>query len=89
MTRAGDTKGVDELGKVAVLLGGRSAERDVSLKSGAMVLAALLKKGVDAHPFDPAERPLSSLIDEHYERAFIALHGRFRSEEHTSELQSH
>lgn len=76
MTRAGDTKGVDELGKVAVLLGGRSAERDVSLKSGAMVLAALLKKGVDAHPFDPAERPLSSLIDEQYERAFIALHGR-------------
>jgi D-alanine-D-alanine ligase len=64
-------------GKVAVLLGGRSAEREVSLKSGSMVLAALLKKGVDAHPFDPAERPLEALISEGFDRVFVALHGRY------------
>ena len=64
-------------GKVAVLMGGRSAERVVSLKSGAMVLAALRKKGVDAHAFDPAERPVAALGEEHFERAFVALHGRF------------
>ena len=63
--------------KVAVLLGGKSAEREVSLKSGAMVLAALKKKGVDAHPFDPAEMGLDALIDEKFKRVFIALHGRF------------
>lgn len=64
-------------GRVAVLLGGRSAERPVSLKSGGMVLAALRSRGVDAHAFDPAERDLEALIDERYNRAFIALHGRF------------
>jgi D-alanine-D-alanine ligase len=64
-------------GKVAVLLGGKSAERDVSLKSGGMVLSALRSKGVNALPFDPAERGLDSLIDEKFDRAFIALHGRF------------
>ena len=64
-------------GKVAVLMGGRSAERAVSLKSGAMVLAALRKKGVDAHAFDPAERPVAALVEEHFSRAFVALHGRF------------
>jgi D-alanine-D-alanine ligase len=64
-------------GKVAVLLGGKSAEREVSLKSGGMVLAALRKKGVDAHPFDPKERDLQDLIREHFKRVFIALHGRF------------
>jgi D-alanine-D-alanine ligase len=64
-------------GKVAVLLGGKSAEREVSLKSGGMVLKALLSRGVNALPFDPAERGLDSLIDEKFERAFIALHGRF------------
>jgi D-alanine-D-alanine ligase len=63
--------------KVAVLLGGRSAERDVSLKSGALILAALRARGVDAHAFDPAERELRDLIDGGYERVFIALHGRF------------
>src|ERR671925_2205288 len=63
--------------KVAVLLGGKSAEREVSLKSGGMVLAALRSRGVDAHPFDPAERGLDALIDERFERVFIALHGRF------------
>jgi D-alanine-D-alanine ligase len=64
-------------GKVAVLLGGKSAEREVSLKSGGMVLKALVSRGVDAHPFDPAERGLDALIDEKFERVFIALHGRF------------
>jgi D-alanine-D-alanine ligase len=61
-------------GKVAVLLGGTSAEREVSLKSGAGVLAALQRQGVDAHPFDPAKEPLENL--RRYDRAFIALHGR-------------
>ncbi len=64
-------------GKVAVLLGGKSAERPVSLKSGAMVLAALQASGVDAHAFDPSERGLDALIGERFSRAFIALHGRF------------
>lgn len=64
-------------GKVAVLFGGRSAEREVSLKSGAAVLRALQASGVDAHAFDPAERDLHQLKDEGYARAFIALHGRF------------
>jgi D-alanine-D-alanine ligase len=64
-------------GKVAVLLGGKSAEREVSLKSGGMVLNALRSRGVDALPFDPAERGLDALIGERFERAFIVLHGRF------------
>ena len=64
-------------GKVAVLMGGKSAEREVSLKSGSMVLAALKKKGVDAHPFDPQERDLLDLVKERFQRVFIALHGRF------------
>jgi len=62
--------------KVAVLMGGRSAEREVSLMSGAGVLKALRSKGVDAHPFDPAERDLMELKREGYARCFIALHGR-------------
>jgi len=61
-------------GKVAVLFGGTSAEREVSLNSGSRVLAALLGQGIDAHAFDPAEQPLDALKG--YERAFIALHGR-------------
>ncbi|MDD3883981.1 MAG: D-alanine--D-alanine ligase [Gallionella sp.] len=64
------------LGKVAVLFGGSSAEREVSLKSGAAVLAALQRSGVDAHAFDPAVRNLQALRDEGFERVFIALHGR-------------
>jgi D-alanine-D-alanine ligase len=64
-------------GKVAVLLGGKSAEREVSLKSGGMVLNALRSRGVNALPFDPAERGLDALIDEKFDRVFIALHGRF------------
>jgi D-alanine-D-alanine ligase len=64
-------------GKVAVLLGGRSAEREVSLMSGTAVLEALRRRGVDAHPFDPAERPLDDLKRDGYARAHIALHGRY------------
>ncbi|MEY4414089.1 MAG: hypothetical protein RIQ53_1382 [Pseudomonadota bacterium] len=64
------------LGKVAVLLGGTSAEREVSLMSGGGVLAALQAAGVDAHGFDPALRPLQQLQDEGFQRVFIALHGR-------------
>ncbi len=63
-------------GRVAVLLGGSSAERDISLQSGAAVLDGLRRAGVDAHPFDPAERPLGALVEEGFERAFIMLHGR-------------
>lgn len=63
-------------GKVAVLLGGTAAEREVSLKSGAAVLSALHNRGVDAHPVDAAERPLQQLQDGGYQRVFIALHGR-------------
>ena len=64
------------LGKVAVLMGGTSAEREVSLMSGAGVLAALRVQGVDAHAFDPAERGLQALKAEGFSRCFIALHGR-------------
>ena len=63
--------------KVAVLHGGSTAEREVSLKSGAMVLAALRARGVDAHGFDPADKGLEDLIAGRFERAFLALHGRF------------
>ena len=63
-------------GKVAVLFGGTSAEREVSLMSGAGVLAALRARGVDAHAFDPAERDLVELKREGFARCFIALHGR-------------
>ncbi|MBS3998314.1 MAG: D-alanine--D-alanine ligase [Hydrogenophaga sp.] len=68
---------VTALGKVAVLMGGRSAEREVSLMSGTGVLAALRSRGVDAHAFDPAERELGDLKREGFQRCFIALHGRF------------
>jgi len=68
---------VKEFGKVAVLMGGRSAEREVSLMSGSGVLKALQSKGVDAHAFDPAERDLGDLKREGFARCFIALHGRF------------
>ena len=65
------------LGKVAVLMGGTSAERQISLMSGTGVLAALQSQGVDAHAFDPAERELFELKRDGYARCFIALHGRF------------
>lgn len=64
------------IGKVAVLLGGRSSEREVSLMSGQGVLQALRAQGVDAHPFDPAEQPLCALKEQGFARCFIALHGR-------------
>jgi len=64
-------------GKVAVMFGGKSAEREVSLKSGAAVLAALQRSGVDAHAFDPATRGLHELQEQGFQRVFIALHGRF------------
>src|SRR5512138_825306 len=67
----------DDFGKVAVLLGGPSAEREISLLSGNAVLKALRERGVDAHPFDPAERNLFDLRSEGFARVFIALHGRF------------
>jgi D-alanine-D-alanine ligase len=68
---------VSGFGKVAVLLGGPSSEREVSLMSGNAVLGALREKGVDAHPFDPAERDLFELRGDGFARVFIALHGRF------------
>ncbi|MBC7445390.1 MAG: D-alanine--D-alanine ligase [Polaromonas sp.] len=64
-------------GKVAVLMGGRSAERDISLMSGQGVLEALRSQGIDAQAFDPAERDLGDLRKEGFARCFIALHGRF------------
>jgi len=64
------------LGKTAVLMGGTSAEREISLLSGNGVLAALKSLGVDAHAFDPAERDLQSLKHDGFARCFIALHGR-------------
>ena len=66
---------MNRFGKVAVLFGGKSAEREVSLKSGAGVLAALQRQGVDAHAFDPAERSLDELRA--FDRVFIMLHGRY------------
>ena len=66
-----------QLGKVVVLYGGFSAEREVSIKSGQMVLAALQRSGVDAYALDPAQDGLNELLKGHFDRAFIALHGRF------------
>jgi D-alanine-D-alanine ligase len=68
---------VKKLGKVAVLMGGSSSEREVSLMSGTGVLAALREQGVDAHAFDPSMQSLFDLPKEKFDRAFIALHGRF------------
>ena len=65
-----------KLGKVAVLMGGTSAERQISLLSGAGVLSALKSGGFDAHAFDPAERPMDDLKRDGFVRCFIALHGR-------------
>lgn len=71
--------GIDpkRFGKVAVLFGGESSEREVSLTSGKLVLQGLRDAGIDAHPFDPAERPLAALKDEGFVRAFNALHGGY------------
>jgi len=65
-----------DFGKVAVMMGGKSAEREVSLKSGAAVLGALRSSGVDAHRFDPQDQPLDALRTQGFQRVFIALHGR-------------
>jgi len=64
-----------EFGRVAVLLGGTSSEREISLKSGNACLAALTRRGVDAHAFDPKEKPLGELLTRKFDRVFIALHG--------------
>jgi D-alanine-D-alanine ligase len=64
-------------GKVGVLMGGLSAERDVSIMSGTGVLAALQSQGIDAHAFDPGQRSLAELAAERFDRVFIALHGRY------------
>jgi D-alanine-D-alanine ligase len=77
MNAAGTKPVADDFGKVAVLLGGPSAEREISLLSGNAVVKALRERGVDAHPFDPAERNLFELPREGFARVFIALHGRF------------
>ncbi|MEZ5498571.1 MAG: D-alanine--D-alanine ligase [Steroidobacteraceae bacterium] len=65
----------DAFGKVAVLFGGNSSEREISLRSGQAVLAALRRRGVDAEAFDPQDLPLSQLIERGIERVWIALHG--------------
>ena len=67
----------DALGRVVVLMGGHSSERNVSLDSGRNVLKALQAKGVNAEAFDPAEQSLGDLEKAGYDRAFIALHGRY------------
>lgn len=66
---------MSDFGKIAVLFGGRSAEREVSLMSGSNVLKALQQAGLDAHAFDPAEREIFELKREGFARVFIALHG--------------
>lgn len=66
-----------DFGKVAVLMGGRSAEREISLMSGKNVLEGLRRAGVNAHPFDPAERSVFTLKEQGFDRVFIALHGRY------------
>jgi D-alanine-D-alanine ligase len=68
---------IDAFGKVGVLFGGSSAERDISIMSGNGVLQALQSRGIDAHAFDPGVRSLADLAAEKFDRVFIALHGRF------------
>ncbi|HSY95365.1 MAG TPA: D-alanine--D-alanine ligase [Steroidobacteraceae bacterium] len=69
------TRSGADFGKVAVLLGGDSTEREISLLSGNAVLAALIRRGVNAHAFDPLDRPVQNLVSEQFDRAWIALHG--------------
>ncbi len=64
-----------EFGRVAVLLGGTSTEREISLLSGNAVLAAMRRRGIDAQPFDPKDQPLVDLVTRKFERVFVALHG--------------
>src|SRR5690606_11418504 len=67
---------MSEFGKVAVLLGGRSSEREISKQSGQNILAALLRQGVDAHGIDPDQTLAQKLIDGKFDRALVALHGK-------------
>lgn len=71
------TEAPEQLGKVGVLYGGKSAERDVSLVSGKAVCEALASRGVDAHLFDTGVRSPAELQKENFDRVFIALHGRY------------
>ncbi|MFT6067172.1 MAG: D-alanine-D-alanine ligase [Methylophilaceae bacterium] len=66
---------IKQLGRVAVVLGGDSGEREVSLLSGEAVLNALTRQGIDAYPFDPSTQDVTNL--ESYDRVFIALHGKY------------
>jgi len=66
-----------DFGKVGVLLGGLSNEREISLKSGNAVLAAMQRQGIDAHAFDPREQGIDALLEQRFDRVFIALHGRY------------
>ncbi len=66
----------EQFGKVAVLMGGDSAEREISLMSGQAVLEALVRKGIDAHPVDAAGDPLNALSQDRFDRVWLALHGR-------------
>ena len=68
---------IKSFGRVGVLLGGRSGEREISLMSGNGVLQALLEKGVDAYAFDPGIRNPTELVSEKFDRIFISLHGRY------------
>lgn len=77
MNKNANATEIAAMGKVGVLFGGRSAEREVSLMSGTGVLKALKSLGVNAHGFDPAERSLAELANERFDRVFIALHGRY------------
>src|SRR6476469_9152915 len=72
LERATDVK---EFGRVAVLFGGDSSEREISLLTGNAVLAALKRRGVDAHSFDPRDQELTQLIKQRFDRVWIALHG--------------
>jgi D-alanine-D-alanine ligase len=72
MRRADEAK---EFGRVAVLFGGTSSERDISVLTGTAVLAALKRQGIDAYAFDPRDRALTQLLDERFDRVWIALHG--------------
>jgi D-alanine-D-alanine ligase len=76
-TTRNDAAADRSFGKVGVLFGGRSAERDVSIMSGTGVLQALQSRGIDAHAFDPGTRSLAELAAQNFDRVFIALHGRF------------
>lgn len=77
VTKSIRSKTVSKFGKVAVMMGGRSAEREISLMSGKNVLEALVRQGIDAHAFDPAKRDLAKMKTDGYDRAFLILHGRY------------